>query len=497
MPASHTDSAKSNSTLPPVFDPLAPYVPSASKPWNARRVAHLYRRLGLGATHTQIQQGLQISPSALVDQLLDNAASLAPPTPTNWANWNANQYGNDLPLVISHQRELKRRWLLDMLNEGVRSKMAFFWHDHFVVQLSGHMCNAWLWDYYNLLHKHALGNFKNFALDIGKSPGMLHYLNGNLNVAGQPNENYARELMELFTMGESNGYTQADIVGMARALTGWTSDDDDCDPSWFNASKHDNGQKTIFGQTSNYSFEAAHDLIFTVRSEQVSHYIPEKIYKWYVYQHADSVVVDGLANTFKSANWELLPMLKRLFKSEHFFEEQFICAKIKSPLEAFASLMKMVGATYPAQITDHWLNEVNYYAYILHQELFEPPNVAGWKEHRNWINESTLSLRWKYAAAIVNSIGQNYDIHSNLRAMALDLTNGSNDPSVIVPALIDFFLGQSLQPIHLQAAIGYFKAGIPENYFLDGSWNLYWDEAPEQILNLLLYLTKLPEYQLT
>lgn len=487
--------ARTTTSPPPLLNPLDPYVPSAAKPWNARRVAHLYRRLGFGASNAQIQQGLLMTPSALVDQLLDTAASLGPPTPTPWANWTANDYGNNTNLIFQHIRELKRRWLIDMAGEGIRSKMAFFWHDHFVTQLSGYMCNSWLWHYYSLLHQYAYGNFKTFTLLIGKSPAMLHYLNGNLNVAGEPNENYARELMELFTMGESNGYTQADIVNMARALTGWQSDDDDCAPASFNAAKHDNGQKTIFGQTSNYDFDAAHNLIFSARAEQVSHYIAEKIYKYFVYQNADSQVVDSLATTFKN-NWEILPMVKQLFKSEHFFEEQLINAKIKSPLETFLPILKMSGVQYPTQITDGWLDDVNFYSYILTEELFEPPNVSGWKEHRAWINESTLTIRWEYALKTANLLTQNDEALDMLRGLALELSNQSNNPVVITQALVEFFLRQDLDPVHLQAAVLHFKAGIPENYYLDGSWNLFWDEAPEQIINLIYYLVKLPEYQL-
>jgi uncharacterized protein (DUF1800 family) len=432
-----------------------------------------------------------------VDQLLDAAAALGAPTPPAWGNWTAAQYGNDLALIIEHQRELKRTWLLSMLDEGVRAKMAFFWHDHFVTQLSAHMCNAWMWNYYSLLHQHALGNFKTFTLAIAKCPAMLYFLNGNLNIVDEPNENYARELMELFTMGEGNGYTQADIVEMARALTGWTCDDDDCGPASYNAAKHDNGQKTIFGQTANFGFDQAHDLIFTARSEQVSHYIPEKIYKYFVYQNADPVVIEGLATTFKDGNWELLPMLKQLFKSEHFFEEQLINAMIKSPLETMAPLLKMTGAVYPTHIKNDWADEINYWTYILHQELFEPPNVSGWKEHRPWINESTLTLRWEYAGRTIGLLTTNDGIRDNLRDIAVALTNNSNNPTVVTMAMVDFFLGQTLDPIHLQAAVGHLKAGIPENYFIDGSWNLYWDEAPDQIFNLMRYLVKLPEYQLT
>ncbi|MCB0528819.1 MAG: DUF1800 domain-containing protein [Saprospiraceae bacterium] len=480
-----------------VAGPLDPYVPSAAKPWNERRVAHLYRRLGYGATYDQIQQGLQMSPSALVDQLFDNAAALAPPAPPVWANWSFDQYNGDFSLVQEHVRELRRRWLADMLNEGIRAKMAFFWHDHFVAELMIYTCNSWMWDYYSLLHEKAFGNFRDFAREMGKSAAMLMYLNGNLNEKGKPNENYARELMELFTMGESNGYTQADIVEMAKALTGWQADDDDCLPPTFNAAKYDTGLKTIFGKTANYDFDQAHDLIFTERPEQVSHYIAGKIYKYFIYQNADQQVVDGMATTFKNGDWELLPMLKELFKSEHFFEEQLINAKLKDPLETTLPLLKMAGGVHPGTVSNDWLDDVFFWAYILGQELFNPPNVSGWKEHRAWINETTLTIRWEYSGKAAGLLLNSDAMRDNLRLLALILTNESNNPVVVTQALVEFFLRQDLEPVHLQAAVLNFKAGIPENYFLDGSWNLYWDEATDQIIHLLQYLVRLPEYQLT
>ena len=223
----HADnfSEKYRAAAPPVVDPLAPYEPSAAKPWNARRVAHVYRRLGFGATFAQIQAGLQLSPSDLIDSLLDPAVDLGPPDPPVWATWDYAMYeaedpNGDLDLIGQHRRELRVRWLKDMLTDGIRAKMALFWSNHFVTGINTYNSNPYMWDYYSLIHEYAFGNFRSFAREVGKNSAMLVYLNGNQNVAGSPNENYARELMELFTLGEGNGYSQADIVNMARALTG-------------------------------------------------------------------------------------------------------------------------------------------------------------------------------------------------------------------------------------------------------------------------------------
>jgi len=491
--------SQTNAVAQPLLqDPLLPYEPAAAKPWNARRVAHLYRRLGFGASWAQIQQGLQMSPGQLVNQLLDTAADLGPPDPPYWGGWTMTQYANnpDPNLVFIHRDELRRRWLAEMLDEGIRAKMALFWHNHFVTELDVYGCNGYLWSYYSMIHDHAFGNFRIFAREMGKTGAMLVYLNGNVSVAGAPNENYARELMELFTMGESNGYTQADIVAMSRALTGWRASGYLCEPPFFDPNRHDNTPKTIFGQTSNFGYTTAHNLIFTERAAQVSHFISSKLYQHFVYQNIDNQVIAGLAQTFRDNNWELMPVLKQLFKSEHFFEETSMNAHHKSPLESMLNLLKAAG-TPAALVPESAWNAIGYWSYQLGQELFNPPNVAGWKGHRKWINESTLTARWNYSGYVAYWLSTQETTRENLRALAQTLSNDSNDPALVTAVLVEHFLGQSLEPVHLQAATIYFKAGIPENYYLDGTWNLYWNEAPYQIVNLLNYLVRLPEYQLS
>lgn len=482
-------------TPPPVAS-LQPYVPTADKPWNARRVAHLYRRLGFGATHQQIQQGLSMSPGELVDQLLDTAANLGTPDPPFWAAYTSDDYAADPDQVFVHRDQLRKRWLSEMLDEGIRAKMALFWHNHFSTELDVYNCNNYLWDYFSLIHEYSFGNFRTFTREMGKNSAMLIYLNGNLNIAAEPNENYARELMELFTMGEGNGYTQVDIVNMARALTGYQANMYACEPPYYDPALHDNNNKTIFGQTQNFTFTNAHNLIFSARQEQVSRFITGKLYKYYVYQKTDNTIIEGLAETFRNSTWELLPVLKQLFKSEHFFDDSVMSAHIRDPLESMLGILKS-GGVQSAQITnDDWWNAIAYWSYQLGQEMFNPPNVAGWKGYRNWINESTLTTRWTYSSYVAYFMTQVDEMRDQLRVLAINLTNESNDPLVITAALVEHFVGQQLDPINLQACLAYFKYGIPENYFQDGTWNLYWDEAPDQIVNMLYYLVRLPEFQL-
>jgi uncharacterized protein (DUF1800 family) len=302
--------------------------------------------------------------------------------------------------------------------------------------------------------------------------------------------------MELFTMGEGNGYSQQDIVEMSRALTGWRANEYLCTPPYFDPAKHDNGSKTIFGQTANYNYTTAHNLVFSARATQVSHYITGKLYKHFVAARLDNEVIAGLAQTFRNSNWELMPVIKQLVKSEHFFEESFINARLKNPLESMLGILKSAGVSAP-QVANNWWNALYYWSYLLGQEVFNPPNVAGWKEHHAWLNESTLTARWNYSASFAYFLTTDESVREKLRSLAQSLTSDSNDPDVIVRALTSFFTGQTLEPVHHQAAVINFKASVPENYYEDGSWNLYWDSAPYQIVNFLYYLVKLPEFQLT
>lgn len=473
---------------------IAPYEPSPQNPWNTRKIAHLYRRIGFGASYDDLQAGLSLSPSELVDQLINNAIALGPPTPPSWANFTASDYNGDFDLIIQHRRELFNRWTREMITEGTRSKIALFWHNHFVTELEVYECNRSMWAYYELLHRHALGNFRSFVSDIGKTPAMLVYLNGNQNVADEPNENYARELMELFTMGEGNGYTQEDIVEVARALTGFRMDPYECTSVFFDNNYFDNTPKTIFGQTGNWDYDDVHELIFTLRNSETAFYICGKIYTHFISPILNEPMVAEMAATFEANNWEIAPVLRQIFKSEHFFDEQLIGTQIKDPFSAFVNIFKMSNLQYDTDFDDDITLSIVRHADELGQTIFDPVDVAGWPGYRAWINENTLTSRWGLTNELLYDLSD--AAKDKLIALAIDLTNNSNQPAEIVQAVVAHYLGLPLSAEHLQVAVLNLKGDIPENYFEDGSWNLYWDEAPDQLINLLSYLTRLPEYQL-
>jgi uncharacterized protein (DUF1800 family) len=294
---------------------LAAYVPNGNKPWNSLRVSHLYKRMGFGASFTEVQAGLQLTPSQLVDNLINGAKAAPLPTPPVWYNWNVNDYTDFNNDSIEQYQEWYFKWLSDMLVTGVREKFTLFWHNHFVTKFVDYRCPSYLYEYHKLLQTHAFGNFKDFLKAIGKTPAMLFFLDGRLNYKNRPNENYARELFELFTMGVNNGYTQQDITEAAKALTGYTSLSVQCGSVIFDPGQFNNTTKTIFGQQGNFDFDGVHDLIFQERATEVSQYICSKIYTHFVHPVPNQTIIDGMAQTFRSNNFEIEPVLLELFKS--------------------------------------------------------------------------------------------------------------------------------------------------------------------------------------
>ncbi len=478
---------------------LETYIPSNDIPWNARRVAHLYRRMAFGATAEQINQALVMSPSVLIDQLIDQAINLPlSPTPiwSDWTSFPVDDYTDFEEEVEQHYEELSVQWVRDMLNNGFRDKLLLFWSNHFVTEWNSYYCSAYLYNYHKTLQENALGNFRTFVEAIGKTPAMLVYLNNNLNIVDEINENYGRELMELFTLGENNGYTEDDVYEVSRALTGWTGAGGGCqyyesDDQRFDPEAHDGSEKEIFGRTGNWGYDDVHELIFTFRATQVSEFICSKIYRYFVNEDIDQEIVAGLAQTFRNNNFELAPVFRQLFKSVHFFHEDLMGTRIKSPVEYLVGFLHVSGLPY----TDETLLNLGYAADGLGQQLFKPVDVAGWPGYHAWINENTLTLRWDMVGGFVEEMED--DGFIPMVNLAKSLTNNSNDVALIAREMVNHFLPNGLpNPNEYDVATTVLKGDIPENYFQDGTWTLDWAEARGQMRLLMGHLLRLPEFQL-
>jgi uncharacterized protein (DUF1800 family) len=472
---------------------IDPYVPTPDVPWDRKRAIHLFRRLGFGASVQEIDDALGQSPTDLVDQLIDDALA-TPLTPEpDWAFWTFNDY-DDFPLQREEQyAEWATKWLIGMLENGLRDKLSLFWHNHFVTKLEIYDCPSYMYQYHKLLQQYALGNFKDFVYEIGKTPAMLVFLNGAESTKFNPNENYARELYELFTLGVDNGYTQQDIEETSRALTGWNLFSEFCGSISFYQPTFDEGVKTIFGQTGNWGYDDVHDILFQERSDEIADFICRKLYVKFVSPEVDESIIEAMATTFKANDFEIEPVLRQLFKSEHFFDDANLLVQIKSPVDACLQFYQETSFPYETNS----LQTVIYLCFLLDQYLFNPVDVAGWQGNRTWINSNTLTGRWQ-ALQFLTGMVADIDLEP-FRDLAVSLAGSTsvNDPEFVTQLIVEQFFPKGFQSAdEYNRATIVFKMDIPENYYTNGLWNLAWDTVPYQVASLLLFLFRRPEWQL-
>ena len=256
--------------------PLAPY----TSPLDRTRVQHLYRRAGFGLSVPTLDQAVGSTADTLVDALMQEALSLPPLPAPPWNVWNRDNYPEDDDLARELIRTQVATWRLDysrgLLTNNLRDRMSFFWSNHFVTELDVYESPAFLAEYTDCLQRNALGNFKTFVLEIGLTNAMLFYLDGAFNNGENPNENYARELYELFTLGEGNGYTEEDVIETSRALSGYTERGEvRWTPVTFDLTAFDSGPKTILGRSGNWAYDDVIDILFEERPNEIAAFIDE------------------------------------------------------------------------------------------------------------------------------------------------------------------------------------------------------------------------------
>ena len=473
---------------------ISPYVPTSENPWDVAKAKHLYRRLGFGTIDANINIALNTTPQLAVDGLIDEAVAL-PNTPTpEWGFWSGSNY-TDYPTQANEQTfEWYRQAAMDIKDKGLKGRLTFFWLNHFVTEKEVYYHPPYTYQYWDLLQTHALGNFKDFVRAVGVSPAMLLYLNGFENTNVEPNENYARELYELFTLGQDNDYTQTDIEQTAKALTGYNHWDDPGGTIYFDDSTFDNSEKIIFGQEGNWGYDDVIDILFTQRSTQIATFICTKLYTFFVSRDVNETIISEMVATFLANDFELEPVYRQLFKSEHFFDLDANGLIIRSPFDLTSIYLNELNFQYEDgafQVTDLIINGNT----ILGQNIFEPVDVAGWQRDRDWINSSTITGRWLIMEYITWNLW-NYD-EEQFRDFAINLTGNSNDPAFITQQIVDFFVPRPLHTaMDYEIATGILRWEVPDNYYDDGLWNLSWDSAPYQVLLLIFHIFRIPEFQL-
>lgn len=365
-----------------------------------RKLQHLYHRAGFGLRPQELISYQQQDRAWNIQNLFESSEQIHPLETGLGLNMSLREIKDLSPKerqeILKDQRKqlpsLNLSWINRMINsEGqLRERMTFFWHNHFACRLKTvHTAES----YYNTLHKHALGNFGDLLKAVSKEAGMLRFLNNQQNRKGHPNENFAREVMELFTLGRDNGYTETDIQEAARAFTGWTALPNG--EFIFRRRQHDFGKKTFLGKSGNFNGDNILDMLLEDR--RTATYIVEKIYKYFVHEDLDKEYITVWSKDFYESNYAITPLLQNIFSSNHFYKDEHIGVKIKSPVDFLVNISRMLNLKME--------NEKGLLAmqHVLGQVLFQPPNVAGWVQGKAWIDSSSLMTRLSIPKAIIFS----------------------------------------------------------------------------------------------
>jgi uncharacterized protein (DUF1800 family) len=514
---------------------IAPYNGS----WTLNEVAHLLKRTTFSAKKSDIDYFLTRSVSDAVDELLSTVTPPSPPVRDyglledendvlhddlgvamgqTWVNDPNTASAAIIRGSINRERveSLKKWWAGLMINHGrsIQEKMVLFWHHLYSVQESEVNNAQILYRHHNLLRSNALGNVKTIAREVSIDPAMLIHLNGYLNSKQAPDENFARELQELFTIGKSNEarFTENDVIAAARVLTGWRVNTIPAG-SYFDSTAHDTGSKsfssfygntTIPGGTGLQELDALINMIFA--TTEASKFIVRKIYKWFVYYDIDDTVeinvIAPLASLLRTNNYNIKPVLSALFKSEHFFDTINQACYIKNPFDMVIGTLSEFGVSYPAY-TNYTTGYPFFYelyrkAAEMQMRLFQPPDVSGWPSYYQepmhyelWVNSNSLPKRADYTDNLIS------DNILDLRAFASLSSNPSN-PDTLVSDVTALLLRYPLS----DNSKNFVKTKFLLNNTTDNTiWTNAWNSNNAAVIDPALkemfkFIMNLPEYHL-
>jgi len=413
------------------------------------QIAHLLRRAGFGATEAELDQYTALGFDGALDRLLhpeqvDDSATdqLLAPLALN---------PND-PTDVQARRQIEAAkfwWLNRMLytQRPLVEKLALFWHTHFATANSKVGNAPLMLQQIQLFRDFGLGSFETLLQKVTRDPAMLIWLDNRQNRKGAPNENYAREVQELFTVGIGN-YTEQDIHEAARAFTGHTLDR--TFQYVFNPNQHDNGQKTFQGQSGN--FDADDILGILVRNPACARFITTKLFSYFVYDSPDSSTIDRLSGTFVSSNFDVRAVLHDIFSGPEFLSPQAFHGQVKQPADLVVGSLKALNVQNVGPDATQALRRMG-------QDLLNPPDVSGWKGGAAWINSTTLFERfnWGLRLAMGRDAAKPYfaDVASQIAAHAISSPDG----------LVDYYLGLLVDgdatPEARQALVDYLNTSGP------------------------------------
>ncbi|HEX7878749.1 MAG TPA: DUF1800 domain-containing protein [Candidatus Eisenbacteria bacterium] len=468
-------------------------------PLTIEDAAHLLNRALVGPRFEEFQWAVARGlPGTVHDLLQDPPTPAAPgawatePVP-NQSTWTQAQKDSLDAVYRERQRLLRMWWTRTIATEpaSLRETMTLFWHDHFATRMAVVYTPQSMYIQNALLRQHALGNFRTLARAICTDPAMLVMLDGRLNRKQSPNENFSREMLELFTMGEGSGYTQADVSNAARACTGWQTDGT---TSYLTASRYDTGTKTILGQTGPWGMDDFVRIIF--EQDATAEYLCGKLYRWFVDDEPAASDIHELAVTLRANDYEIRPVLEKIFLSEHLVSARLRGSIVRDGVDLYAGQARrwhLVG--FDPMITSpqwqrNWItNQMNTYGQI----LLDPPDVSGWPGHRNWINSNSLPNRKRYSVMIVDGrssqnqpFGFQLDVNVETRRF-----RDPNDVNLLVDDLALLCFGQKpTQLVHDQLVAELLQGQLPYNWSIDDP------NAVPRLQDLYRLAMRLPDYQL-
>ncbi len=452
--------------------------------WNEANVKHLLSRTMFGYKREDVEFALSLS----LDDFVDNYLLGSQPTPPPPGAWVTEMPDWDHP----HENFLKyvefAIWSYELMRTQPTSfseKMVHFLSNHFVTEGLKIKIPQYQYIQNALFREYAFGNFKELTKKVTIDPAMLVYLDGILNNKNVPNENYAREVMELFTLGIGN-YSEMDVRNAAKAFSGWELNGL---TATLNNDLFDDGTKTFLGKTGNFNYSDIIDIIF--EQEAAAEFICRKLYKEFIYYIPNETIVNEFANIFRNNNYELKPLFSAMFKSEHFYNEKIKAAKIKSPHNLMIGMFKQfnvenINYNYVIKMSDK-----------LQQRLFSEPDVRGWQGQRKWISTTTLPLRNNFTESILTGVNpleeENPLIGFKVNVLEFARTfNSSENAEQFVSDIVNFML---LYPISQNTKDRLLQV------LLDGSakedWSTYNRGAETKLTKFFKALTNLPEYQLS
>ena len=469
--------------------------------WDSINSTHLLKRTLFSPTFTELENAEAGTMAQTINNLL--AGQTAPDPPDSWVTepppvWDSLTQEEIMEILISYRlrmRTLVKWWGMEMRKDtfSIRENMTLFWHNHFATSAQKVIFPQAMYEQNKILREHCLGDFRELLRRITFGPAMLIWLDSYRSTKNEPNENFGRELLELFTMGVDT-YTQTDIIEASRAFTGYLTDGVSTNYSytlrsgignyWNN--RHDFESKTFLGQTGTWNGDDIIDII--LEQDVVANFICSKIYQWFVYENVDETFVDSMATVFRDSDYNIETTMEYLLTSDHFYDVNFHGAMVRNPMTVLFGTMRQLEMDDVSAEGNYFIRIAEYLGMI---PMF-PPDVNGWTGYRSWLNSITLPSRKMITTTYLDGYGGLGMIDTTADAVALAQT--MTDPNDAEKIVEDF--ARLFSPFPLSDTL---KTQLLD-ILLDGAaiydWTISDASAEGRLKNLMRHMMRMPEFQL-